>query len=46
MDMFKEVFGMPSTYGAIDVMQINVQKLKAHVFATNHYFFKSKGYNI
>lgn len=46
MDMFKEVFGMPSTYGAIDVMQINVQKLKAHVFATNYYSFKSKGYNI
>jgi hypothetical protein len=30
MDMFKDFFGMPSTYGAIDVMQIHVQKLKPH----------------
>jgi hypothetical protein len=44
--MFIEFFGMPSTYGAIDVMQIHVQKLKTYVFATNYYSFKSKGYNI
>jgi hypothetical protein len=44
--MFTKKIGMPSTYGATNVMQIHVQKLKANVFATNYYSFKSKGYNI
>jgi hypothetical protein len=46
MDGFKDFYGMLLIHGTIDATQIHVQKLKAQVFATNYYSFKSKDYNI
>jgi hypothetical protein len=46
MDGFKDLYGMPLVHGTTYVMQMHVQKMKAQVFVTNFYSFKSKGYNI
>lgn len=46
MARFKNFYDMSSVHGTIDATRIHVQKLTTKIFATNFYFFKSKGYII
>jgi len=45
MEGIKELSNLPSIQGAIDVMQIHIQKLKV-IFAGDYYTFKSKAYSM
>jgi len=43
---FKQLSSLVRIQGAIDVVQIHIQKLKVLGFAIDYYFFKSKAYNM
>ncbi len=45
MEGIKELSNLPSIQGAIDVVQIHIQKLKA-IFVGDYYTFKSKAYSL
>jgi replication fork clamp-binding protein CrfC len=42
MHIFKDICGLLWAHGAMDDMQIHVEKLKAWVFQSNHIFFQIK----
>jgi hypothetical protein len=42
---FKDLFGLPSIHGTIDVMQVPIYKPKG-AFPRDYYSFKLKAYNM
>jgi hypothetical protein len=46
MDGFKELLGLLSIQGAIDVAQIHMQESKVQASTTKYYSFNSKAYNV